>query len=351
MRKEFNKVKPYCYIVKRLTDGKKYFGVRWSNITTNRTPLEDLGKKYFTSRPSLREEFKNNRSNFKIKFVATFQSIGEARDYELNFNKKILKNKNWLNTSAFPQVIHNEVSKEKLRKFRIGKKLSQSTKKKIAKSNKGKKHSLATIERMKKAQIGSKHWAYGLKGKENPNFGKKHSEFTKKKLKISIKKAMQNEEIRKKISIAATGRISTFKGKRHSNESKKKMSLAHKGKPSPMKGKKHSKEFREKLRKAWIARRKRGVSLETRKKLSEAFSGKNHPLYGKRGKNSVNWGKKWSHSTKQKMSASAKLSWTDSRRKSAKGRKAWNKGKKHSQATKLKIGASLKKKRYAKKYN
>ena len=101
-------------------------------------------------------------------------------------------------------------------------------------------------------------------------------------------------------------------------------------------GKKHSKEFREKLRKAWIARRKRGVSLETRKKLSEAFSGKNHPLYGKRGKNSVNWGKKWSHSTKQKMSASAKLSWTDSRRKSAKGRKAWNKGKKHSQATKLK---------------
>ena len=30
--KEFNKVKPYCYILIRLSDGQKYFGVRTQNV-------------------------------------------------------------------------------------------------------------------------------------------------------------------------------------------------------------------------------------------------------------------------------------------------------------------------------
>ena len=64
------------------------------------------------------------------------------------------------------------------------------------------------------------------------------------------------------------------------SNNKTKMSKAKKGKPSPHKGKKYSEEFREKLRKAWIERRKRGVSAETRKKLAIAFSGKNHAMYG-----------------------------------------------------------------------
>ena len=29
--KEFNKIKPYTYLVTRLSDNKKYHGVRWGN--------------------------------------------------------------------------------------------------------------------------------------------------------------------------------------------------------------------------------------------------------------------------------------------------------------------------------
>ncbi|MBR9682651.1 MAG: hypothetical protein GOV02_03160 [Candidatus Aenigmarchaeota archaeon] len=52
--------------------------------------------------------------------------------------------------------------------------------------------------------------------------------------KIGLQKAWnkgisRSEEIKKKISESCIGRISSFKGKRHTNESKKKMSLSKKG--------------------------------------------------------------------------------------------------------------------------
>ena len=47
--KEFDKVKPYVYWIKNNITGVKYFGVRWANINKNRTPIQDLGKVYFSS--------------------------------------------------------------------------------------------------------------------------------------------------------------------------------------------------------------------------------------------------------------------------------------------------------------
>ena len=47
--KEFNKVKPYVYWIKNNITGIKYFGVRWANININKTPIQDLGKTYFSS--------------------------------------------------------------------------------------------------------------------------------------------------------------------------------------------------------------------------------------------------------------------------------------------------------------
>ena len=316
--KEFNKVKPYCYEVTRNKDGKKYFGVRWSNIAHNRPPIYDLGKSYFTSRPSLSSEFRKNKKAYTIKFVYTFDSIEEARDYELKFNKKILKNKKWLNTSAFPQIIHTEESKKKLRDIKLGSKLTKETRKKISKSNIGKKHRKETIKKMKTAQLGEKHWAYGLKGKKNPLFGKKFSEPIKRKIRKAIKKAMQNPEVRKKISQARKGIIPWNKGKKniYSKETLMKMRKAKKNFVPVNKGKKMSETAKRKMRDAWIERRKRGVSEETRKKLSKAFSGKNHPFYGLKGKSNPNFGRKNSIETKRKMSLSAKLSWTPERRAS-----------------------------------
>ena len=57
MQKEFNKIKPYVYWIKNNITGIKYFGVRWGNINKNRIPIQDLGKKYFTS-GTLRKDFK-----------------------------------------------------------------------------------------------------------------------------------------------------------------------------------------------------------------------------------------------------------------------------------------------------
>ena len=59
MQKEFNKVKPYVYWVKNNITGIKYFGVRWANINKNRTPVQDLGKTYFSS-GVLEKDFKKN---------------------------------------------------------------------------------------------------------------------------------------------------------------------------------------------------------------------------------------------------------------------------------------------------
>ena len=316
--KEFQKVKPYCYEITRKKDGKKYFGVRWSNIARNRPPVYDLGVSYFTSRPSLSSDFKKNKKKYKLKFIYTFDTIEEARDYELKFNKSILNNDKWLNTSAFPHIIHTKESKKKLRDQKLGTKLTTQTKKKISKSNTGKKHRIETIQKMKNAQLGSKHWAYGLTGKKNPLFGKKFSEPIKKKIRKAIKKAMQNPKIRKKISEARKGIIPWNKGKKniYSEKTLKKMRSAKKNFIPANKGKKMSESAKRKMRIAWIERRKRGVSKETRIKLSKAFSGKNHPMYGIKGKNHPNYGRKNSEKVKRRMSTSAKLSWTPERKKS-----------------------------------
>ena len=92
MQKEFNKIKPYVYWIKNNITGIKYFGVRWGNITKNVAPVQDLGKTYFTS-GTLKKDFMSNPDNFKTKLIATFDTTEEARDYELEQTKKIIKNK------------------------------------------------------------------------------------------------------------------------------------------------------------------------------------------------------------------------------------------------------------------
>ena len=47
--KEFDRAKPYVYLVKNKTTGLKYFGVRWVNTHKNRSPINDLGKEYFST--------------------------------------------------------------------------------------------------------------------------------------------------------------------------------------------------------------------------------------------------------------------------------------------------------------
>mgnify|MGYP001464224171 CR=1 FL=1 len=96
MKKEFNKIKPYVYWIKNNITTIKYIGVRWKNVRLKKTPVQDFGKTYFTS-GTLEKDFKKNPDNFRIKFISTFDTVEEARDYEVKLTKKMYpytKNKN-----------------------------------------------------------------------------------------------------------------------------------------------------------------------------------------------------------------------------------------------------------------
>ena len=59
MQKEFNKIKSYVYWIKNNITGIKYIGVRWKNVRLKKTPIQDFGKRYFTS-GTLEKDFKKN---------------------------------------------------------------------------------------------------------------------------------------------------------------------------------------------------------------------------------------------------------------------------------------------------
>jgi hypothetical protein len=124
-----------------------------------------------------------------------------------------------------------------------------------------------------------KKWSDAKKGKTwEEIYGPLQSAAIRAKRKL--KKRIQTEETRKKISEAHTGKI----GKPHTTESKLKMSAGKTGKPSPVKGIKHTDKARQNYKQAAILRSTRkdiydkvsskltGIkrSEETRRKMSEA---------------------------------------------------------------------------------
>ena len=124
--KEFDKIKPYTYLLIRKFDNKKYYGVRWAN---KNPAIEDVGKIYFTSSKIIKPDFKKNPSNYNIRLSWTFDTVHEAREYEKRVNKKNLKKPAWLNKNA-SLPIYNEVHPL------LGKKRSDEFKKKLSEWNK-----------------------------------------------------------------------------------------------------------------------------------------------------------------------------------------------------------------------
>jgi hypothetical protein len=309
--KNINRVKPYCYILTRLSDGMRYHGLRWDNIRYNRTPKEDFGIFYFTSRASLKKEFKNNKDNFKFKITYTFDSKKEAQEYEKKFNKRIIKDKKWLNQSAYPHLIQSEEGKERIRQSRIGKKLSKETIKKIIESGTGLKRSKKTKIKMSKAQRS-----------------------LNKKLSLKTKKKISD----KKKSLYRTGVLVPYnKGTKLSSKIRKKISRSlkgtRKGKKNPFYGKKHSKETLAKIakKKAKYKNKPTKKMIEGRKKQAKKMKGRHYQTEDSKKKislthlgNKYNVGRIVSQKTREKISKS-------------------NKGKKISSKARKKISESLKK--------
>lgn len=94
--KNFDKVMPYSYFLVRISDGKKYVGVRYANVKNNLTPSEDFGKVYFTS-GKLKREFRKNPQNFKFTLKYTFDTIEEMFDWERRITLRIYKHESWAN--------------------------------------------------------------------------------------------------------------------------------------------------------------------------------------------------------------------------------------------------------------
>ena len=66
INKEFNKVKPYCYILTRLSDGKKYFGYRWYNIKKKELQIKTLENFILAARKQLRINLKKILKNLSL---------------------------------------------------------------------------------------------------------------------------------------------------------------------------------------------------------------------------------------------------------------------------------------------
>ena len=155
--KEFNKVKPYCYILIRLSDGQKYFGVRTQNVKKNRSPNKDFGKYYFSSSRTFKEPFKKNPEDFKFVIHSTFDTIKEALSYEHHYNKKYTVFSNlWINRAAWPAIIQTAESRRKISEDNKGRKLTANQRAKIIKSNKTRIYGPETLKKLSKINKGRK---------------------------------------------------------------------------------------------------------------------------------------------------------------------------------------------------
>lgn len=94
--KEFNRVLPYVYFLKRKSDNLKYIGSRYLNIREGISPEDDFGIRYFTS-GKLKEEFKSDPSKFEYRLLYTFSSPEEALSWEEVVVKSIMGKKGWAN--------------------------------------------------------------------------------------------------------------------------------------------------------------------------------------------------------------------------------------------------------------
>lgn len=272
MQKEFNKIKPYVYWIKNNITGIKYIGVRWKNVRLKKTPVQDLGKAYFTS-GKLKNDFKKNPDNFKAKLIATFDTIEEARDYELKQTKKIIKNNRYANIASYPQIIHTPEMRRKMK----GRKRSEESIRKTAEANRGRKKSEESIRKSAEGHKGLKHSEEVKRRMSIARKGQKRSEETKRKMSEAAKGKKRSEETRRKMSVAKTGT-------KLSEETRRKLSAAAKGHKRWV-GKKHTEETKRKIsefqkgRTGFWKGKKR--SAETIRKISEAQKGKKRGPYKK----------------------------------------------------------------------
>lgn len=203
--KEFNKVKPYTYLVKHKETGKVYYGSRCQNFTKfNRTPLEDFWNYYTTSSENINNIIKTEgKDAFEYQIRRTFNSVEEMSNWErrvLTRSRVLERQDIWMNGNIAGYKIVTEAGAKKISETHKGKPKTDEHKKKLRESN----------------------------------FG-------------TNKGRIQSEEHRLKNSIANSGKNNAMYGP-CSPERAANISAAKKGKPAPNKGIAMTEEQKQKIR-------------------------------------------------------------------------------------------------------
>lgn len=176
--------------------------------------------------------------------------INEQEIYWINFYNTIKNGYNicegGLKTSGMKGHQHTSEAKEKMRKAKLGKKLSKEHVNKISNALKGK-------------NIGNTYFK-----------GKHHSEKTKEK--------MSNSHLGENNPMFGKHDTHPMFGKHHTDKAKEKMRQAKLGNPSNKKGKRLSEETKEKIRKSCIGRK---ISESQRLKASLSSIGEKNPAFGR----------------------------------------------------------------------
>jgi len=251
--KKFTEIYPYTYYFKNNITGQKYHGVRWANVRNSTSPDHDFALKYFSS-GKLRTDFKYNILDYTYRICWTFDTVGEARDYECKVNTKLLYRNDWevWNNS---KSIYNKISPSLGREVRgtvIAERISASNAGKIRSEES--KNRMSDIQRQR-VLTGEHNWTTekhsidtSVRMTENNPSKDGLSDEHKRKLSDAqkgIPKKPFSDKHKENLSISLKGHTPWNKGKigvqNVSEETRKKMSESRKGK-------KHSKETKEKMK-------------------------------------------------------------------------------------------------------
>ena len=136
----------YVYRITNIVENKHYYGKRSSK---NRTPKEDLGKRYFSSSGDshFREDQRTNPQNYKYKIIRCFLTAKEAIEFEVFVHKKF-------NVGRNPKFYNKVMNSTKRGYDCTGITLTEEHKSKIGR--KEKPISNETREKMAIAKIGHK---------------------------------------------------------------------------------------------------------------------------------------------------------------------------------------------------
>ena len=243
--KEFNKIKSYCYVLIKKSTKQKYYGVRARNVRENLSPLNDFGKRYFSS-GCFKEEFKEHPGKFKFILRWTFNSSEEAEKYEKKIVQILIRKNqwyNWVNKGYFPFLVHNEESLKKLKKSL---KKSWNIERRKQRSKLAREYFSIYSNRLAHAQA--------VKKTKNKIENKKLYSFNSKKL-------WKNNEYREKVCLKM----------KKAWECKKKRANLSKIAKQRYKNVLYLKKIKESLKNSWNKERKVKASLKQKEVWSNSF--------------------------------------------------------------------------------